>query len=462
MDDGSDAAPRNLAGRGDRLAAGSLGAVLVLTALAVTPQASRPEVVIPGFMPVFGGAMVVIDLVVAVLLFSKGSITRRAAPVRLATAYLFAALVIVPHVAALPGAIMPFPLIGSSASAVWLWAFWHAGFALGIIRYVLSGDEEVRTGSIVPAVAGTAGLVGLLTLLATWGLPLLPAVLVGNTYFATPAGLCVPAFVLAANAAALALVGMRLRRRSAEDLWLAVAMLAALVDVWLTFRAGGRYTLGWYASRGASLVTCVVVLIWRFRDITLLYGRVAVANQALERLACMDGLTGLSNRRHMDSIAAQEWRRAQRDGRPLSFVLLDVDHFKRFNDRYGHPDGDQCLRRVGERLRAVARRPGDLTARYGGEEFALVLPSTSLAGATMLANEVRLAVRALAIPHADSAHGIVTVSVGVATIVPSADQEVGTVIAAADAALYRAKAAGRDRVEHAQDPQPAEALSLRA
>jgi diguanylate cyclase (GGDEF)-like protein len=446
MDDDSGLASDRSVSRADYFAAIGLSVLLVGTAILITPQASKPAVVIPGFMPVFGGAMIVIDVVLAVLLFSKGAIARRAAPIRLGTAYLFAALIIIPHLAALPGAIMPLSLIGSSASAVWLWTFWHTGFALAIIRHVLSVNKTVRPGAIITAVLATAGLVGLLTVVATWGLPYLPPVLVGNTYFDSPLTAGVPLVVVLTNVVALVLVATRLRLRSAEDLWLTVAMLAALIDVWLTYCAGGRFTLGWYVSRAASLVTCMVVLVWLFRDITVLYSKVAKANQLLQELASLDGLTGLANRRHMDDVFAREWRRAQRDGLPLSFVLMDVDHFKRFNDRYGHLDGDQCLRRVGECLQAVARRPGDLAARYGGEEFALVLPATDLAGATQLANEVRLMMRAQGIPHDDSGHGIVTISVGVATMQPRPGQDASAMIAAADGALYAAKKAGRDQV----------------
>lgn len=172
----------------------------------------------------------------------------------------------------------------------------------------------------------------------------------------------------------------------------------------------------------------------------------------LEHEATTDGLTGLANRRAFDEALIREWGRIVREDGDLSLILLDVDHFKAFNDRYGHPVGDGCLRAVALAIRDVVRRPGDLTARYGGEEMGVILPGTAAAGAATVAEALRGAVRDLRIPHLGSPSGILTASVGAAT----ARAEVGRTIAmpdglliAADGALYRAKHRGRDRVETA-------------
>lgn len=169
------------------------------------------------------------------------------------------------------------------------------------------------------------------------------------------------------------------------------------------------------------------------------------AQTALERLASQDGLTGIANRRSFDDKLCQEWLRARRDKSPLALLMLDVDHFKRFNDRYGHQAGDDCLRRCAECLAGIVFRPGDQVARYGGEEFAAVLPSIDVVGALMVAQRMREAVRALAIPHADSSFGVVTVSIGVACGVPEQGVDRDALVKAADTALYRAKHEGRDR-----------------
>jgi diguanylate cyclase (GGDEF)-like protein/PAS domain S-box-containing protein len=175
------------------------------------------------------------------------------------------------------------------------------------------------------------------------------------------------------------------------------------------------------------------------------------ALEQMERMAATDGLTGLANRRHFDGVADGEWRRCGREHQPLSVLLLDVDQFKLFNDRYGHLAGDGCLRAIAAQLAAAARRPGDLVARYGGEEFLVLMPHTDRAGALCVAERVRKLVLDLAIAHEGSpAPGVVTLSIGVATAWPrdpgSGPKNVGALLEAADTALYQAKSAGRNRV----------------
>lgn len=171
------------------------------------------------------------------------------------------------------------------------------------------------------------------------------------------------------------------------------------------------------------------------------------ARDTLARLAATDGLTGLANRRSFDDRLAAEHRRLARSGGELSLILLDIDHFKPFNDTYGHLAGDDCLRQVGQALHGVARRPADLAARYGGEEFACILPGTDAAGARATAEQVRAAILALNIPHSASpTSDRVTASLGVITVACVPDQPIGEIIKAADAGLYRAKEAGRNRV----------------
>jgi diguanylate cyclase (GGDEF)-like protein len=168
----------------------------------------------------------------------------------------------------------------------------------------------------------------------------------------------------------------------------------------------------------------------------------------LRRLARIDGLTGLANRRHLDETLASEWRRCTRSGKPLSLIMIDLDHFKLFNDRYGHQAGDACLKQVSGCLNAGFTRSHDLVARYGGEEFVCVMPETSLEGAEAKAHSLEKAVRALGIPHENSSvpGGIVTISLGVAVAVPDVGDECAELILCADRSLYMAKDAGRGQV----------------
>lgn len=191
--------------------------------------------------------------------------------------------------------------------------------------------------------------------------------------------------------------------------------------------------------------------------------RLKLALDRLRRMATTDGLTQCANRRVLDERLADEWSRALRGQRPLSILMLDVDHFKKFNDLYGHPRGDQALVAVAMALRRSASRPGDLVARYGGEEFALILPDTDQAGATVVADAVHAEIDKLHIEHSASERGWLSASVGVASfdekscgwegaaalvladVSPPAGMTVERLLAVADGALYVAKQAGRAR-----------------
>jgi diguanylate cyclase (GGDEF)-like protein len=172
----------------------------------------------------------------------------------------------------------------------------------------------------------------------------------------------------------------------------------------------------------------------------------------LRTMARVDALTGLANRRHFDEILSSEWRRCTRSGNPLSLMLIDLDHFKLFNDHYGHQAGDSCLQQVSACLKAGFARSHDLVARYGGEEFVCVMPETPLEGAEAKAQALEKAVRALRIPHDKSAvaGGIVTISLGVAVATPTVGDDCASLILCADRSLYMAKDGGRGQVQALQ------------
>jgi diguanylate cyclase (GGDEF)-like protein/PAS domain S-box-containing protein len=167
----------------------------------------------------------------------------------------------------------------------------------------------------------------------------------------------------------------------------------------------------------------------------------------LEMLSLQDGLTGVSNRRMFDSILQAEWANGKRSQEPMSMIMFDIDYFKQYNDHYGHLQGDNCLKTVAQVLQTAARE-GDMFARYGGEEFILMLPNCDEEAAGQVAERCRNLVRKRQIPHLRSSVApFVTVSIGVATMTPGDHTEPDALIAAADAQLYRAKHAGRDRIE---------------
>jgi diguanylate cyclase (GGDEF)-like protein len=173
--------------------------------------------------------------------------------------------------------------------------------------------------------------------------------------------------------------------------------------------------------------------------------QLARSNRDLERLVCIDALTGIANRRHAFDLLEAECRRSARDATPLAIVMIDLDSFHAYNERYGHPGGDRCLQRVAATMVHALRRPSDFLGRYGGEEFVAVLPATDASGAAIVAERMRAAVEALAIPHvASPCARIVTISAGFANRAPDGGAE--QLVAAADAALLAAKDAGRNQV----------------
>ncbi|MHC1730045.1 MAG: GGDEF domain-containing protein [Syntrophobacteraceae bacterium] len=170
-------------------------------------------------------------------------------------------------------------------------------------------------------------------------------------------------------------------------------------------------------------------------------------NQELQRLATLDGLTQIANRHRFDEFLRLEWKRTKREQTPISMILCDIDHFKLYNDTYGHQAGDDCLRSVARTIKGCVRRPMDLAARYGGEEFAVILPNTEADGAVHIADSICKAIRALAIRHLRSSTGeYLTMSLGVTCMIPGEEGSSEMLITLADEGLYEAKSLGRNRV----------------
>ncbi|WP_395794504.1 diguanylate cyclase domain-containing protein [Aquimonas sp.] len=198
------------------------------------------------------------------------------------------------------------------------------------------------------------------------------------------------------------------------------------------------------AQLAAQLLELISSLERRVAERT---AELSAANEQLEQLSRVDALTGTANRRGFDQALDDAWRNAARRSTPVALLLCDLDHFKRFNDHYGHPAGDQALREVGHLLKACARRPGDLAARYGGEEFALILPDTDEAGARAVATELQQSLHARTLRRNDI-EGVdrLSISIGLVSLVPGAGLDTALLIQRADAQLYAAKAAGRNRI----------------
>lgn len=220
------------------------------------------------------------------------------------------------------------------------------------------------------------------------------------------------------------------RRDILKPWWQEVYRSAALLSVLILAMAGFGVALLRQIRFGAAIEK-------ELRD----------AHVALEKLVMEDGLTGLANRRHLDVVLPLEINRARRLNAPLGLLMIDIDHFKRYNDLYGHLEGDTCIRAVAQEVKRAIGRTGDVAARYGGEEFTVMLPGADELGTYRVAQTIAEAVRALRIKHDGNEAGYVTVSIGVHTLLPkAAEQSPDSLLKAADEALYQAKQSGRNRI----------------
>ena len=433
----------------------AFGALITVIALATIPLGRTPGPVIAPFLPSYISTVSVLDLMTAILFFLQFRQHGRASTLALACAYLYTSVVVIPHILTFPGVFAPAGLLGAGPqTAVWMWVCWHGGFPMLLLMHAAAlRREQQGRGAPLPAgpwvtraVFATLTLVLLVSLLTIAGQSWLPVIISRDNYFTLiTSGVGPVVFLL--NLCALIALWHLTRGRTVTELWLLNAVLASLLDVTVTLSAGARYSLGWYMARANSLLCASAVLgafLFEFHRLQML---LSAANRRLAALADTDALTTLGNRRAFDRKLAEEWSRAARKGESLGLLMLDVDHFKAYNDTYGHQAGDACLQSVAGAIRETLHRPSDFAARYGGEEMAVILPNTDLAGAVYVAETVRQAIEAMGVAHGKSPLGVVTASIGAAATLPGTEQALAGLVAQADAALYHAKNAGRNRVQ---------------
>ena len=450
--------------------------VLVLASVAgflfLVPRAGTPSPPVRIFIPVYETGLVFIELTTGFLVFSQWIGLRSRSLFILSCGYFFAAYMGLAYALTF---FEPLPVAGfigaNPQSAEWLYMFRHGGFPFFVVGYALLRGSELpmkrpahALGGMVACLASMLVAAVGLTLIAVFGGGrVLPNLMAGSRY--APAMFGVVSCVWAGSLVAL-LALWRRRPNSVLDLWLMVAMCGAIFDIALSavFNTG-RFDLGFYAGRIYGLVAESLVLLALLVENAAIHSRLVKVSSDLVRLSSTDQLTKIANRRVFEAAIFREWRRAMRHESPLSLVMIDVDHFKRYNDEYGHVAGDACLRSVARVLQKTTRRATDLVARYGGEEFAVLLPNTTVPEAHRLAQQMCDAVGRLNIPHARSPMGHVTISAGVACVRIARESELRlvtthagkeftmdtlttpvTIVQAADHALYTAKQTGRSRV----------------
>ena len=441
--------------RRHRLVFTVLVATLCAISAAVFADASQPLAEVPAFVPSYATAVVVGALVASYLIFVHAALAGRASLLWLGGAYLFMAALTLAELALSPHGWSAMGVSGvASRGAVWLWILRQGGFAALVLvsqaaaawqrRRASSRPLRLRRGHTVAASTIILAAALELVLLATRWQASLPAAISSGNDFSGLGGTIPGIAVAVLSVAALGAVALGTGGRSVLDLGLILSLLAACADVVLTLRGGTTFSLGWYAGRCADVVAAAAILGAYLHEMAWLHTRVIHLNARLAEQAAMDATTGLNNRRHLNRQLNLALRDARRRGEEVSLVLFDVDHFKLYNERFGHLAGDDCLRRIAGVVASSARRPQDVAARYGGEAFAVLLPGTSIDGAQHVGTTVIEEVRRLAMEHdANRPAGIVTVSAGAATIQPGGRME--DLVRLADRALNAAKEAGGDR-----------------
>jgi diguanylate cyclase (GGDEF)-like protein len=422
--------------------------VLVMATAMALPRATLPMPQLPGAQSFFGMSTLVASLTTTLLLFGREQQLPQGRAAWLAGATLFATASIAAYLLLVPQALVAGAILGDGSGAGWMWCAWNGGYGLLSLMAVLRRPRLHRYPGRIAALSLALALICLLLALpGPWSVPQLVLRL--------PAGEMVVDYAVSAvigvNALATVLL-MRVRNRSPIELWVSVSLLAATLSALLiAFGGESRFTVGWYLARTLVLASSLAVMVALLRDTLSTALRIASRNSVLLRQNELDPLTRVANRRLFDRRLNAEWRRVERSGGTLCVVIIDLDSFKSYNDRYGHLAGDDCLRQVASVLREACHRPGDLVARLGGEEFALLLPETSLPGAVGVFTAIQAGLERAAIPHEASPTGRVTASAGAAVVLPAASPGESSMrpidlIGLADAALYAAKREGRDRI----------------
>lgn len=437
--------------RTERLTAGGIAVFLIVFSVAGLIFGKLPGPQMPAAIAAYGTAVLILDVSTALLLGWQARLRNDARAAGLAGVYVFSGIlaplfffVLLDFISAAPA--RP----GEGKIAAWLWMAWHGCMPLLSCLTLVAGDRPGRgilLCFLIPGILAPLVILAFILLCSQW----LPIIVTSGRYdlLDSPHGLA-----LIAIAGAAVLFAFRWTRggRSTIELGLLLALFANFLDILVTAGGYARFSFGWYFSKIESLMASGLVLAALQVDVFRLSYKLREANLQLEALSRSDSLTGLANRRAFDEILNIEWARARHSGNPLTMFMVDVDHFKNYNDRYGHQAGDRCLQEIAQVLKSAARRAGDVCARYGGEEFAIILPDTEPEVAAQIAETIRAKCQRLAILHEDTDPGVVTISLGVVTIRTDASSSASLLIETADKALYRAKKSGRNRVVIAPSP----------
>jgi diguanylate cyclase (GGDEF)-like protein len=436
-----------------RRAALAVSICLALAALFMGMIAKTPGPQLPSFTAAFYPALAGIYLLIALLIDGEARWHCSIALVALSNAFFFAFAASNAYLLVFPGALTTHGLFGALPhSSYWVWMFWHIGVTALMVLYAIADKRERKASATA---VGLSRIVLPLLMLAAVSVlirlacsDLFPPIRGDAPYYSyTPAFNFVRFLLIFGDLAALVCVVILSRCRSVLNLWLAVVLWGQLLEVLLGFGGQARYSYGWYFSRLHGGASALIILIVFLRSMLKMRDTVLRLNLELQHQVLEDPLTGLANQRDFFDELRRAVARHNRKPTSLTLLVLDVDHFKLYNDTYGHAEGNVCLRTIANLLQSSAKRPDDLVARIGGEEFAVLLPDTEIDGARAIAMNIIRKLAETRLEHKASSFRQVTISIGGAVCDESCRPPEKALFEAADKALYTAKSEGRNRLE---------------
>ncbi len=459
-----------IASASERRAAALTAFALIAFAAIASPLGSHVLVVGDSVIPATNAAAFVALLVSATIARNQFRTSHFAPFAFLSASFALTAALLVPYTLAFPRAFSPNAFGLGPQVQMWLWVDWHAAFVLGIGAYVWSESffarrtlDQTRASHVVRTYVSVVVVVWTLITLAIFtngnALPILITERGTTPIFHS----FVEALLLASCAIVFVTLVARTLLRHTTHLWLGVVLVAFAVETYTSGQVAVRhFSAPWYLGLFEGLAWQTIFLTVQLRHSNEQLAAYANDKRSLVEATLHDALTGVYNRRGFDARLKEAIADCQVARAPLAVLVLDLDHFKLYNDYFGHLAGDEALRAVGKALSKIVNRQTDSCCRVGGEEFAIVLAPTNVAGAQMLAERVREAVMRLDIAHApDASHAVLTVSLGYAIVDPASGIDGVEAYRRADRALYRAKDLGRNRIAIYNVPTPRES-GLRA
>ena len=438
----------------ERVAAGVVAALLAAGAAAAWRFGSQNLGGSDAVFPAITAAAFVAMLVSATIARTQFRATNLPTLALLSNLFGISALLLVPYAIVTPHVFSADGFGLGTQTAMWLWTVWHAAFLAIALAYA-SAEATIAKRVYDIGAARAMGMrfaVVAMTSVAvvTAAVVLLHAKLpfIGDESGFSPLfHRFVEPGLIGAAAVVLIVLCIATRLRHTTSLWFAVILVAYVADVWVgSDSLEKQFSFGWYVALAAAAVAQVLYLIVQLRNANQQLVAFAADKKSLIETTLRDPLTGLLNRRGFDERFEDILTEARLAGKAASIVIFDIDHFKSYNDAFGHPAGDEALKKISEAVAVVANRPTDACCRVGGEEFAIVLGETDASGAMTVAERIRATVMRLKLPQDPEVGKMLTVSVGTATAFPNTVVDSAELYARADKALYKAKRLGRNRI----------------